>query len=251
MGIHSKVWGQYLWRLLHSLTYSYNPKLPTTIKSKYIRLFHVLKDFIPCPICRNHYTSRCNRNPPERNMASTDQFVTWLSNIHNEVNMGLGKPYISKRQCDNQYVRNGKLTYDFKDFVVLFRIMTMINYVNYPALQKFIQLTFEIFPDNILSKNAPNSFKTITTINNGITLNIWIQNFDIEFAKNRKTKPYLANPSIVPRITEDTQFAKQNQNIKPRTNNYNNTITQTPQPTNTSKIIKNDIDVFLKKYQII
>lgn len=255
MGIHSKVWGQYLWRLLHSLTYSYNPKLQDNIKSKYIRLFHVLKDFIPCPICRNHYTSRCNRNPPEKNITSTEQFVTWLSYIHNEVNVGLGKPIVSKKQSDMQYVRNGKLTYDFKDFVILFRIMTMINYVNYLAVQKFIQLTFEIFPDNILTKNAPNSYKTIPTINNGVSLNIWIQNFDVEFAKNRKMKPYLTNPSIVPRIVEDKQFAKQNQNFQPRIRNnqypLNNNQPNNIQPKITNKIIKNDIDVFLKKYKII
>lgn len=66
MGVHSKVWGQYLWRLLHALTYSYNPKMNAELKAKYVRLFHVLKDAIPCPICRNHYTGRCNRNPPEK-----------------------------------------------------------------------------------------------------------------------------------------------------------------------------------------
>ena len=58
MGVHSKVWGQYLWRLLHTLTYSYNPKMNAEIKAKYVRLFHVIKDAIPCPICRNHYTGR-------------------------------------------------------------------------------------------------------------------------------------------------------------------------------------------------
>ena len=43
MGVHSKVWGQYLWRLLHALTYSYNQKMNTEMKAKYVRLFHVLK----------------------------------------------------------------------------------------------------------------------------------------------------------------------------------------------------------------
>ena len=47
MGVHSKVWGQYLWRLLHTLTYSYNSKMSAELKAKYVRLFHVLKDAIP------------------------------------------------------------------------------------------------------------------------------------------------------------------------------------------------------------
>ena len=32
MGIHSKVWGQYLWRTLHSMTYAYDPKMPDDLK---------------------------------------------------------------------------------------------------------------------------------------------------------------------------------------------------------------------------
>lgn len=235
MGIHSKVWGQYLWRLLHCLTYSYNPKLSSEIKAKYIRLFHVLKDFIPCPVCRSHYTSRCNYNPPERNMNSTDQFVIWLSNIHNEVNSGLGKPYVGKKQADHMYVKNGKVKFDIRDFVILFRIMTMINYVNFPAVQKFIQLFFDIYPNKGLSKYAPNSQKNINTIFNNDSLNIWIHNFDSEYSKNKKSNPYLAPTNIPEKIT-----------IKTKQNNSPYKFSR-----NSSKIVKNDINEFLKRYNII
>jgi hypothetical protein len=239
MGVHSKVWGQYLWRLLHALTYSYNPKMNAELKAKYVRLFHVLKDAIPCPICRNHYTGRCNRNPPEKNMQTTDTFVIWLSNIHNEVNSALGKPQVGKRESDNQYVKNGKLNFDFKDFVILFRIITMINYVNFPAIQKLIQLVFDIYPDKVFLKNAPNSYKSINTIQNNQTLNTWITYFDAEFAKNRKTQPYLNTPNIIPRIVEEPPQLRQ-----PVKN-----LTQ--KQYDMSKIVKNDIDIFLKKYKII
>jgi len=246
MGIHSKVWGQYLWRLLHCLTYTYSPNMPAEQKAKLIRIFHVLKDFIPCPVCRNHYTIRCNRNPPERNMATTDQFVSWLSSIHNEVNSGLGKPFVSKRQSDNQYIKNGKVNIDFRDFVVLFRILTMINYVNYMAVQKFIQLFFELVPENVLIKNAPNSLKSINTITHGMTLNIWINNFDKEFSKNRKSTPFLTNPNIVPRVIEDETFARENRNVTLHTKTNLSTTPKSPK-----KIVKNEIDTFLKNYKII
>lgn len=234
MGIHSKVWGQYLWRLLHCLTYSYHPKLSSEIKAKYIRLFHVLKDFIPCPVCRSHYTNRCDRNPPERNMSSTDQFVIWLSNIHNEVNAGLGKPLIGKRQSDNMYVKNGKVNFDIRDFIVLFRIMTMINYVNFPAVQKFLQLFFEIYPNKTLTKYTPNSQKNIKTIFNNESLNTWIHQFDAEFAKNKKSKPYLSSysPPIISTPKPKPLIPK----------NYSK---------NNSKIVKNDVNSFLQKYKII
>ena len=135
-------------------------------------------------------------------MQTTETFVIWLSNIHNEVNSALGKPQVGKRESDNQYVKNGKLNFDFKDFVILFRIITMINYVNFPAIQKLIQLVFDIYPDKVFLKNAPNSYKSINTIQNNQTLNTWITYFDAEFAKNRKTQPYLNTPNIIPRIVE-------------------------------------------------
>ena len=238
MGIHSKVWGQYLWRLLHTLTYSYNPKMSNELKAKYVRLFHVLKDAIPCPICRNHYTGRCIRNPPEKNMQSTDSFVIWLSNIHNEVNSGLGKPLVGKKDSDSQYIKNGKIAFDFRDFVILFRIITMINYVNFPAVQKLIQLVFEIYPDKILTKNAPNSYKTISHIQNNQTLNQWIIQFDVEFATNRKMQPYLNTPNIVPNVIEEPPQLRQ-------------TVKNLTPIQDFSKIVKNDIDIFLKKYKII
>ena len=249
MGVNSKVWGQYLWRLLHCLTYTYQPNMPSEQKAKLIRIFHVLKDLIPCPVCRNHYTIRCNKNPPERNMANTDQFVMWLSNIHNEVNSGLGKPYVSKRQSDYQYVKNGKVQFDFRDFVVLFRIMTMINYVNFMAVQKFLELFFELVPENVLIKNAPNSYKSINNINSNMTLNIWITSFDNEFAKNKKSTPYLSNPNIVPRVVEDEVFARENRGVILTTKTNLSTTPKTPPKKNT--IVKNEIDVFLKTYKII
>lgn len=255
MGIHSKVWGQYLWRLLHTLTYSYNTKMPDELKGKYIRFFHVLKDFIPCPICRNHYTQRMTKNPPENNMKTTDDFVSWLNNLHNEVNAGLGKPLVSKKYADTYYIKNGQLTYDFKDFVILFRILTMMKYVNYPALKKFLELLYEIYPDNYLSKYSPKSQKTIHTIYDASSLNIWIIEFDIEFAKNRKTKSYLniehKEPEQTHNETKQTESVPKLKEITPIVNREPSNLSQENSFKYNSKIVKSEIDEFLKKYKII
>lgn len=243
MGIHSKVWGQYLWRTLHTISYTFDPKMPSNLREKYIRFFHVLKDFIPCPICRAHYTKRCDSNPPEKNMKSTDMLVSWLNNLHNEVNTGLGKPNIPKKYADNYYIKNGRLTYDFRDFVVLFRIMTMIKKLNFPAIIKFIQLLYEIYPEEYLPRNAPKSLELVNIIQNNIKLNEWIVHFDMEHAKNKNTTTYLTEKDVSYKINDEINSENVAQ-ISARNQSAN-------LPKRTNRVVRNEVDEFLRKYKII
>lgn len=243
MGIHSKVWGQYLWRTLHTITYTFDPKMPTNLREKYIKFFHVLKDFIPCPICRAHYTKRCESNPPERNMKTTDALVGWLNNLHNEVNSGLGKPNIPKKYADSYYVKNGRLTYDFRDFVVLFRIMTMIKKLNFPAIIKFIQLLYEIYPEEYLPRNAPKSLELVNIIHNNVKLNEWIVLFDMEHAKNKNTTTYLTDKDVSYKINDEINSENVAQ-ISARNQSAN-------LPKRTNRVVRNEVDEFLRKYKII
>ena len=243
MGIHSKVWGQYLWRTLHTITYTFDPKMPTNLREKYIKFFHVLKDFIPCPICRAHYTKRCELNPPERNMKTTDTLVSWLNNLHNEVNAGLGKPNIPKKYADSYYVKNGRLTYDFRDFVVLFRIMTMIKKLNFPAIIKFIQLLYEIYPEEYLPRNAPKSLELVNIIQNNVKLNEWIVHFDMEHAKNKNMATYLTDKDVSYKINDEINSENVAQ-ISARNQSAN-------LPKRTNRVVRNEVDEFLRKYKII
>ena len=243
MGIHSKVWGQYLWRTLHTITYTFDPKMPTNLREKYIKFFHVLKDFIPCPICRAHYTKRCESNPPERNMKTTDALVSWLNNLHNEVNSGLGKPNIPKKYADSYYVKNGRLTYDFRDFVVLFRIMTMIKKLNFPAIIKFIQLLYEIYPEEYLPRNAPKSLELVNIIQNNVKLNEWIVHFDMEHAKNKNTTTYLTEKDVSYKINDEINSENVAQ-ISARNQSAN-------LPKRANRVVRNEVDEFLRKYKII
>jgi hypothetical protein len=243
MGIHSKVWGQYLWRTLHTITYTFDPKMSSELRNKYVRFFHVLKDFIPCPICRAHYTKRCDSNPPERNMKTTDMLVSWLNNLHNEVNTGLGKPNIPKKYADNYYIKNGRLTYDFRDFVVLFRIMTMIKKLNFPAIIKFIQLIYEIYPDSYLYKTAPKSVELANIIQNNVKLNEWIVHFDMEHAKNKNVATYLTEKDVSYKINDEINS---DQAVPSNIRNQSANL-----PKRTNRIVRNEVDEFLKKYQII
>ena len=73
--MNSKVWGQFLWRLLHTITYSYNNKCSQQLKTKYIEVFYSLRNLIPCVICRNHYRQRLQKMPVERYMNNRDNLL--------------------------------------------------------------------------------------------------------------------------------------------------------------------------------
>ena len=183
--MNSKVWGQYLWRLLHTITYSYPNKCSQKLKGKYIDIFYCLRNIIPCSICKIHYRKRLNEFPVERFLNNKDNFINWLIKLHNEVNVGLYKRTVSRKEADSIYLDDkNKLKYDFKDFVILFRLFSMMSEHNFPEIQKFIKLVFEIYPNDFLLKNAKTSFKNIKKINISSDLNKWIVEFDTELSKS-------------------------------------------------------------------
>jgi hypothetical protein len=176
-------------------------------------------------------------------MKTTDTLVSWLNNLHNEVNSGLGKPNIPKKYADSYYIKNGRLTYDFRDFVVLFRIMTMIKKLNFPAIIKFIQLIYEIYPDGYLYKTAPKSLELANIIQNNVKLNEWIVYFDMEHAKNKNTATYLTEKDVSYKINDEIN----SEFVSP--SNIRNQSANLPKLKNA--IVRNDVDDFLKKYKII
>jgi len=176
-------------------------------------------------------------------MKTTDALVSWLNNLHNEVNAGLGKPNIPKKYADSYYVKNGKLTYDFRDFVVLFRIMTMIKKLNFPAIIKFIQLLYEIYPEEYLPRNAPKSLELVNIIQNNVKLNEWIVHFDMEHAKNKNTTTYLTEKDVSYKINDEINSENVAQ-ISARNQSAN-------LPKRTNRVVRNEVDEFLRKYKII
>jgi hypothetical protein len=176
-------------------------------------------------------------------MKTTDALISWLNNLHNEVNAGLGKPNIPKKYADSYYVKNGRLTYDFRDFVVLFRIMTMIKKLNFPAIIKFIQLLYEIYPNEYFYKMAPKSLELVNIIQNNVKLNEWIVHFDMEHAKNKNTTTYLTDKDVSYKINDEI-----NSDIVSQINVRNQSANL---PKQANRVVRNEIDEFLRKYKII
>jgi hypothetical protein len=86
------IWGAHLWYVLHIITMTY-PKEPSEYtKRAYHDFFNNLKDVLPCDICKKHYSKFIKEFPITPHLDSRENVVKWLIQIHNFVNLELGKP---------------------------------------------------------------------------------------------------------------------------------------------------------------
>ena len=87
--METNVWGPPAWKFLHTITFQY-PENPTDVeKRKYYVFFNSLKDVLPCPNCREHYSVNFDKIPIQ--MESRKELIEWLIDIHNKVNVMTGK----------------------------------------------------------------------------------------------------------------------------------------------------------------
>jgi len=94
-------WGPAAWKFLHAITFSYpdNPNLSEQRDAE--NLFSSLKSLLPCEACRNHYVSEISVNPPDTRSRAT--LSAWLVDLHNRVNLRLGKPIFSYASAESMY----------------------------------------------------------------------------------------------------------------------------------------------------
>jgi len=83
-------WGPSAWKFLHKITFHY-PDVPTSqqrisAEEMFLSLIHLL----PCDECSEHYKTEISQNFPDTTSKQT--LGNWLVNLHNKVNVRLGKP---------------------------------------------------------------------------------------------------------------------------------------------------------------
>lgn len=81
----TRFWGPSGWRLLHTISFAYNPKDKTNVK----QLFEALPFVLPCKFCRTSLTEYMEEDPLEPALESSRSLTRWLWRIHNMVNSKL------------------------------------------------------------------------------------------------------------------------------------------------------------------
>jgi hypothetical protein len=79
----TKFWGPSGWKLLHTLTFTYDTRQKAAMKE----FLETLPFILPCKFCRHSLTEYYCADPP--NLSSVETLSRWLWRIHNKVNAKL------------------------------------------------------------------------------------------------------------------------------------------------------------------
>ena len=82
----TRFWGPSGWRILHSVTFAYDPKHD---KAKMKEFFEMIPYVLPCKFCRASLTDYMEIHSLSPALKSQESLSRWLWNIHNEVNAKL------------------------------------------------------------------------------------------------------------------------------------------------------------------
>jgi FAD-linked sulfhydryl oxidase len=89
------IWGPIFWSTLHIASLGYSDT-PTERQRKNAQAFYEsLVDMLPCPICRNHYEQNLEEMPIKDALKSRMDLVKWVFDMHNRINVQLGKHQIT------------------------------------------------------------------------------------------------------------------------------------------------------------
>lgn len=87
--MNQNIWGPGTWLLLHSISFNYTKNKKTEV----LTFLNALSDILPCRYCRVSMKKHMKKLPP--NLNSRRDFVTWMIDFHNLVNVSLNKPVIT------------------------------------------------------------------------------------------------------------------------------------------------------------
>ena len=109
--MNKNIWGPSGWLFMHSISFQYPENPSEEDKNNYKVFFESLKNTIPCPKCREHYSENLKQNPIQLN--SRDELIQWVIDIHNKVNEKNSKKIYSRQEVEKLYL--SKYNYSIKE----------------------------------------------------------------------------------------------------------------------------------------
>jgi hypothetical protein len=104
-------WGPPFWMILHGLASRTGTVAIALLQPDDVRAWTAFLKYtgkaIPCPHCREHYSSWVQENPinpPKSYELFGDWVRDWLWRLHNQVNSRLGKPFFPKESLRETYL---------------------------------------------------------------------------------------------------------------------------------------------------
>jgi hypothetical protein len=102
LGMSPDVWGPIFWTTMHIVTLGYSENPSDQEQKSAVEFFRSLIHMLPCPICRTHYSQFMKDVPVEEHVGSRRDLIFWLFELHNKINVQLGKqPIEFKKFIEN------------------------------------------------------------------------------------------------------------------------------------------------------
>ena len=136
----TKTWGNITWLLWHTLAAQINETEFINNKNILIKLVIDTCHNLPCPTCTNDAKNIINKAYINRIQTKND-FIEFLRQLHNIVNIKLNKPTLSKELLNTKY-HNVNLVLVIKSFIYIYRTqygnikMMIHNYRKEQFIQK-------------------------------------------------------------------------------------------------------------------
>jgi hypothetical protein len=124
----TRYWGPSGWKLLHSITFSYD----VSLKKEYKDFFNAVAYVLPCKFCRKSYSEYILKDPVENALDSKEHLSKWLWRIHNKVNEKLRSqglcnyedpPFHSVKKIYEEKLHQGCSKVHFEGWEFLFSIV--------------------------------------------------------------------------------------------------------------------------------
>jgi hypothetical protein len=90
----TRFWGPSGWRLLHLVTFAYEPENKEQVE----QMFKMLPFVLPCKYCRASLTEYMEKDPLEPALETRGNLTRWLWRIHNDVNKKLRDQSLTQAQ---------------------------------------------------------------------------------------------------------------------------------------------------------
>jgi len=104
-----KSWGNITWELFHALAEKVDAKKFSEIKPMLINIIILICRHLPCPYCSTHAVSLLNKSYKNKINTKMD-FIEFLRQFHNIVNIKLNKSTISEKQLTTMYQNSNLAT---------------------------------------------------------------------------------------------------------------------------------------------
>ena len=91
-GMMTSVWGPSMWHIMHSISFNYSVNPTKKEKMIYMNFYKSIGDVLPCRYCRENFVKNLKKVPLTMDvMKSRDSLSKWVYQLHEAVNMMLGK----------------------------------------------------------------------------------------------------------------------------------------------------------------